>query len=154
MNPVPPPELHQIIYVSAAKKPFSAADLTVLLTDARANNGRLGVSGMLVHRQGSFFQILEGLEPAVTGLYRHISADPRHERILVLMQGSLARRSFGNWSMGFVEGDQEALHRIAGFNDFFRQGFARAELTNAAAQGKELALAFRDGRFRQFVDGR
>jgi hypothetical protein len=70
------------------------------------------------------------------------------------LRGTVAERSFGNWSMGFVEGDQEVLRRVVGFNDFFRQGFARTELRNGAARGKELALAFREGRYRQFVDGR
>ena len=148
------PEVRQIIYVSAAKKPFSAAELTGLLLKARANNRRLGVSGLLIHREGSFFQILEGEEPTLSALYDRIAADPRHDRIATLQRESTpVQRTFGDWSMGFVEGDQRALHDVPGFNDFFRQGFALTELKNGAARGKELAIAFRAGRFRQFVNG-
>jgi hypothetical protein len=148
------PLLHQITYISAARKPFTGIELAALLVKARANNRRLGVSGMLIHREGSFFQILEGEEATVTSLYNRISADPRHIRIVVLARESApTERTFGDWSMGFVEGSQPSMQGVPGFNDFFRQGFALTELKNGAHRGKALATAFREGRFRQFVDG-
>lgn len=143
----------QLIYASAATAPFSARDLTGLLLKARANNRNLDVSGMLIHHAGSFFQVLEGPSPIVETLYRRIETDKRHHRLRTLSREPIAARAFGDWTMGFAQIDSGDLGRLPGFNDFFRQGFA---LTNAAeghARAKDLALAFRDGRLRQFVDG-
>jgi hypothetical protein len=142
---------HQLIYVSAAIKDFPASQLTSLLLRARDNNRRLGISGLLIHHSGSFFQVLEGGEVVVETLFQRIAADPRHHRVLVLQRGNVKEPSFGDWSMGFVEGERAALQRVPGFNDFFRQGFANVAVTDLASRATSLALAFRDGRFRQFV---
>lgn len=146
------PVIHQLIYVSAATAPFSGPDLATLLLKARENNRRLGVSGLLVHKSGSFFQVLEGPEGVVESLFERISADARHERTVVLLRGPVLRASFAEWTMGFVEGERSEVDRIPGFNDFFRKGFASAHASEGASSARDLALAFRDGRFRQFVD--
>jgi hypothetical protein len=143
--------VHQLIYISAARAEFSEAELTRLLLRARETNRKLGVSGLLIHHSGSFFQVLEGSAVVVEALFDRISGDPRHERVAVLQRSSLPTAAFGEWSMGFVGGEQPEFHRIPGFNDFFRRGFAHANLVEAGAQAATLALAFRAGRFRQLV---
>jgi hypothetical protein len=147
-----PGQVHQLVYVSAGKVRFSEAELVTLLATARANNGKISVSGMLVHHEGSFFQVLEGDEDAVETLFGRISRDPRHHRVLVLTRQALASPDFGDWSMGFVEGKQAILGQLPGFNDFFRRGFERTHLSENPGRVKELILSFREGRFRQFVD--
>jgi hypothetical protein len=142
----------QLVYVSAAKATFSPAALGQLLMKSRVNNHRVGVSGILVHHAGSFFQVLEGHRDVVETLFRRISIDPRHHRIQALLRQSVAQPSFGDWSMGFVEGAQRELGGLPGFNDFFRRGFELTEVSGKASSAKELLLAFRAGRFRQFVD--
>jgi len=146
--------VHQLIYVSAAKVSFSEAELASLLLKARENNRRLGVSGLLIHESGSFFQVLEGGEPVVETLFQRIERDRRHERVVVLHRGSRPAASFGDWSMGFVAGDRDELKRVPGFNDFFHSGFSNTNVLNAGTQAVTLAMAFREGRFHQFVDGR
>lgn len=149
MNPV-----HQLIYVSAAKEHFGAPELSSLLLTARKNNARMGVGGVLVHHSGSFMQALEGSRAAVEGVFASIRRDPRHHRIVVLGRDDLRKREFSDWSMGFLELGNEALAALPGFNDFFRGGLERAQVTPSATRARELLLAFRDGRFRQFVDAR
>lgn len=146
--------VHQLIYVSAAKVTFGEADLASLLLKARENNRRLGVSGLLIHHSGSFFQVLEGGESTVENLFHLIERDRRHERVVVLRREHVQAATFAEWSMGFVAGDRDELARVPGFNDFFRSGFSEIQLTDAGTQAVTLARAFRDGRFRQFVDGR
>lgn len=146
--------VHQLIYVSAAKVSFSDADLASLLLKARENNRRLGVSGLLIHRSGSFFQVLEGGEDVVENLFRRIERDRRHERVVVLHRASQSAPTFGQWSIGFVAGERAEVERIPGFNDFFHSGFTKSSLKDAASQAAALAKAFRDGRFHQFVEGR
>lgn len=40
--------LREIVYISAATRPFGEADLSALLTKAREKNERLGIAGMLL----------------------------------------------------------------------------------------------------------
>jgi hypothetical protein len=61
--------MYQVFYSSAALVPFSDAELTDLLAVSRANNLRLGVTGMLLYHDGSFLQALEGEETIVERLY-------------------------------------------------------------------------------------
>jgi hypothetical protein len=147
-------ETLQLIYVSAATAPFSEQELASLLLRARANNQRLNVSGLLIHHAGSFFQVLEGGPDTVDTLYERIVLDKRHTRVLTLVRGLIPQRAFGDWSMGFVEGGRGQLKDLPGFNDFFRRGFDLARASDGASRAKDLALAFRSGRFRQLVDGR
>jgi hypothetical protein len=143
----------QLIYVSAATVPFTVQDLGGLLLRARANNQRLEVSGLLIHHDGSFFQVLEGDPAKVDSLYERIAKDKRHTRVVVLSRGPVAQRAFGEWSMGFVPGTHALLNDLPGFNDFFRRGFDLAHAVDGASRAKDLAFAFRTGRFRQLVDG-
>lgn len=147
-------ETLQLIYVSAARAPFTEQELGSLLLKARANNQRLGVSGLLIHHAGSFFQVLEGGPDTVQTLYERIALDKRHTRVLPLVRGLVPQRTFGDWSMGFVAGSHPRLKDLPGFNDFLRRGFDVGHTADGASRAKDLALAFRSGRFRQLVDGR
>ncbi len=54
-----------LVYVSSAVRPFSRVDLDDLLATSRANNARVGITGMLLYKDGNFMQVLEGDEEAV-----------------------------------------------------------------------------------------
>jgi hypothetical protein len=47
------------------RQPFTPRSLTDLLALARITNLRNGVTGMLIHAEGSFLQVLEGPADAV-----------------------------------------------------------------------------------------
>ena len=53
-------ELVHCIYASASTVSFTKDEITELLAIAQRNNGALGVTGMLLYEDGSFFQVLEG----------------------------------------------------------------------------------------------
>lgn len=142
--------LHQLVYLSAAAKPMTADELGALLLKARVNNKRLGISGILVHHEGSFLQALEGDAAAVARLFATIEADPRHHRVYTLLRGNVSGRSFADWSMGFVAADSR-LEALPGFNDFFRKGLKEARMTASPGRVHDFLLAFREGRFRQYV---
>jgi len=74
--------MFHLVYVSSAVEPFSKTELVELLHVARANNERLGITGMLLYRDGNFMQVLEGEEPVVRDLYARIERDPRQARTL------------------------------------------------------------------------
>jgi hypothetical protein len=109
--------LIRIVYVSHEVRPLSTADLDALLEVSRRNNALLGVTGMLLYRDGDFMQVLEGEEDAVREIYRSIVADRRHSGILVLDDTPVPDREFAGWWMGFRR--LESSDIPPGFIDFF-----------------------------------
>lgn len=142
-------DIEFVAYASAATAPFSGQALGDLLLGARSKNSRLGLTGMLLYLQDSFFQVLEGPPAAVAGLYERICADERHTKIVKLIQEPVESRSFSEWTMGLGKPDRDELGAIPGLNDFFRQGSCLWELESGRA--RTLLLAFREGRWRQTV---
>lgn len=139
--------MHQVIYSSAAVAPFSEAELTELLATARVNNGRVGVTGMLLYHEGSFLQALEGDEQVLENLYAKIGKDKRHHRLVALLRRQVEVRHFDHWQMGFAS--TTALPKnLPGFSEYLRLRGDPIESGNAAAR---LLAAFRDGRFRSYV---
>ena len=49
-----------VVYLSEGTRSFSGKDLQEILTKARENNSKLGLSGMLLFKGGNFLQALEG----------------------------------------------------------------------------------------------
>jgi len=137
------------IYASAATEEFTPAELDELLSIARTNNEKLGVTGMLLYEKGSFFQILEGVREAVEPLYEKISADKRHSRISKLIFEPIEARSFANWSMGHAAVSMNQLSEIEGLNDFFQSGKCFTELDDGRA--KKVLQSFKEGRWRSAI---
>ena len=93
--------MHQLVYVSAASWAMSNDDLNGILDASRRNNGRDGVTGMLLYIDGGFLQVLEGPKAAVERIFAHIRRDSRHNALRVLIEQETDERQFGGWSMGF-----------------------------------------------------
>jgi hypothetical protein len=144
------PLLEHLIYASVAVSPFDASQLAELLKKSRVFNERVGLTGMLLHSDvdGSFFQVLEGEPAAIDQLFQKILADRRHFHVTVIIRERIARRSFGDWSMGFFSVSAEKLRKIPELNDFFQEGSSFTELD--AGRAKKLLSAFKEGRWCSF----
>ena len=142
----------QLTYLSKAVIPFTENQLTELLRRSRENNESLNISGMLVHRHGMFLQVLEGPEQSVTNLFERISADPRHERVDILVSMRVLKPAFADWSMGFFNADVAEMSTVPGFTNLFGRSFSRRSLTDNPAAACKLLLAFRDGALRSCVE--
>lgn len=94
-------QLLSVAYVSDAAQPHSELKLSELLTASRARNEAIGVTGMLVYRDGRFLQVLEGPEDVTRDLLGRIVKDPRHENVHFLVVQKIRRRSFAEWTMGY-----------------------------------------------------
>lgn len=90
-----------IVYSSVAARPFDDAELTALLRQSRAANDTNDITGMLLHRNGYFLQLLEGPDTAVRDKMRTIKGDPRHHDVRMLIEEHITERAFPDWSMGF-----------------------------------------------------
>jgi HD-like signal output (HDOD) protein len=95
-----PPPVFQLVYRSKAAATLESAQIDTLLRQAQAKNERLGITGVLLHANGHFLQVLEGEEEAVRGLYATIEDDPRHRALEVLAETRVVQRVFPDWSMG------------------------------------------------------
>ena len=136
--------LIEMVYASAATVRFSDADLEALLAVARSNNARLGISGILLYQDGSFFQILEGEEAAVASLYARVENDDRHANVMLLRKRKIQTRSFAEWQMGFVRVKPGELE---GFSNFLQSGW----IGDVADEVDAVVRGFRDGRWRRRV---
>lgn len=126
-----------------------ADDLVALLARAQVRNAALGVTGMLLHDRGNFFQVLEGPGAAVARLYAHIATDPRHHRVVEIIHEPIALRSFSAWTMGFARLDEVDRTEIPGLNDFFGAGHTLDQIDGGRA--KKLLQAFSAGRWHRRV---
>ena len=110
--------MYQLVYVSTATREFNGKELADLLQVARRNNGRDGVTGMLLYHGGSFFQVLEGDEEKVREIFDRVERDPRHQKVTVLHEEEqVDSRDFPDWSMAWCEISDKALREVDGFND-------------------------------------
>ena len=82
-----PDALYHLGYVSTEAIKFSDEALVALLGEARSANTDRDVTGLLLYREGSFYQVLEGSESAVMATFRDIEGDPRHKEVRVLFNG-------------------------------------------------------------------
>lgn len=138
--------LIHLIYASAATGDARDTDLAALLPVSRRNNARVGLTGMLLYTAGSFFQVLEGPPDVVDRVFATIAADPRHTRAVTIIRERIARRAFGEWSMGYVTTTPRDVAEAVGGNDFFGEGSCFERLD--AGRAKKLLTAFRGGRWR------
>ena len=143
--------MRQLIYTSLATVAFAPDDLRELLERSRANNERLGVTGMLVYADGNFLQVLEGQDDVLSGLLEKIEADPRHRDILTIWRGNVDEPSFGDWRMGFFDGSGGKLKLLPGFIDLFGARFDTATLTQDEGRARDLILRFKEGAWRRAV---
>ena len=138
-----PDALYHLGYVSTEAVKFSDAALIALLTEARNANTDRNVTGLLLYREGSFYQVLEGSESEVMATFHDIESDPRHKEVRLLFSGETESREFADWQMGFLNLDGIDLETLSGFSDFMTRDAEPREFLESLSRGKRLALMFR-----------
>jgi Sensors of blue-light using FAD len=138
--------LSHLIYASSADSKMGDAELRAILDRARTVNSQLDITGILLHTEGSYFQVLEGDAEAIDSLYAKIAHDKRHTNVVLIVREPIASRAFADWSMGFASVTSKDVAGIIGVNDFFQKKSCFYELS--AGRAKKLLAAFADGRWR------
>ena len=138
-----PDALYHLGYVSTEAVKFSEEALVALLSEARNANANRDVTGLLLYREGSFYQVLEGSESAVMATFHGIEGDPRHTEVRVLFSGETDVREFADWKMGFLNLDGVDVETLSGFSDFMTRDAQPQEFLENLSRGKRLALMFR-----------
>ena len=135
--------MFSLVYVSSATLPFSGEDLRALLATCRKNNAALGITGMLLYKDGNFMQVLEGDEGAVRGLYARIEADSRHRGEITLQEGFTEGRQFPDWSMGFRDLNAPEERSTPGYSEFLNAPLTGREFSGDPSRAQKLLLTFK-----------
>lgn len=94
-----------LIYASTPTRPLTNQELEDLLESARVKNFSLGITGMLVYAEDTFFQVLEGGQSVIEKLYATISVDSRHFNVIKLATFEVSERRYKDWTMKYREID-------------------------------------------------
>lgn len=105
-----------IAYISRANKDFTDQDLDYLLIDARSFNQAHGITGVLLHNPGFFYQYIEGPNDAIQQAYARIEASHRHEIIMEVFNDVVDKRYCSEWYMGFCRVPQGCIQELAHIN--------------------------------------
>ena len=94
--------LVHLLYASRSAAPLTESLVESLLEKSRANNPRLGITGILCFCDDLFIQVLEGGRDEVCELFNAITRDARHRNVRILIYEEIGERRFGGWTMGQV----------------------------------------------------
>jgi hypothetical protein len=109
--------LSYLIYVSSATIRLSQDGLLELLKHARVKNEARGLTGMLLYRDGTYMQFLEGQRADIDELLNRLRGDPRHKAIRTLREGTVPERLFPDWSMAYKNLAGLRSSQIPGFSE-------------------------------------
>ena len=135
--------LFHLGYVSTETGDLGSAGMVELLTEARRINTSRDITGLLLHRDRSFYQVLEGAEDVVRQTFDSIEKDERHTAIDVLFEGEVDEREFPDWQMGFLNLDGVEIETLQGYSDFLSCEDNAKDFLENLSRGKRLALMFR-----------
>jgi hypothetical protein len=113
----------RVTYVSREVAGLSSDRLLALISQCHRNNPSKGLTGMLLHGNGTFLQVLEGDESVVDSLMTAIAQDPRHTGMTIVRRESVTERQFDGWSMGFERVTDESLKSVPGLHNFGLRNF-------------------------------
>ena len=91
--------LSTLIYRSHISDHVLPDHLDYMISHASSKNENASVTGILLFDGMHFFQLLEGPEQAISGIFATICKDPRHHNIVKLMHDYAPARRFGKVGM-------------------------------------------------------
>ncbi len=95
--------LVRCLYASRAAKPLPSAVIEQILEQSQKGDPQRGITGLLCFTGDIFVQVLEGGRDEVCELFNAIIRNDRHQDVRLLVYEEIAKRNFGNWTMGEVK---------------------------------------------------
>jgi hypothetical protein len=103
--------LDSLSYCSRGSPDLDGESLRKIISVSRRNNAIHGITGLLVHGAGLYFQWLEGPPKALQNLMAKICKDPRHDSLVILGANfDEPERVFPQWDMEPV--GPEEIHQV------------------------------------------
>ena len=93
--------LYTISYVSTSKK-LSDFQINELLCISKLKNDDLNITGILMHSDQNFFQIIEGEKKIILNLYQKIEKDVRHFNLIKIFDRPIQIPSFKNFQSSYI----------------------------------------------------
>lgn len=112
--------IFQLIYNCALRDDVGPAELDEIAQSSRIRNMKQDITGILLYKDGSVLQVLEGEKETVTALYNKISQDCRVANSQVLIKRLSTHREFPNWSMGYRNAETDAVSFDLTANSLYR----------------------------------
>lgn len=134
--------LIHLIYVSAASREYSDAELDDMLASSIRHNTPQGITGMLLYAGGNFIQVLEGEAAAVDETYDRITRDPRHHGLILIERCAIREREFPQWQMGFRRLSQADIAAGPAFFPLLKNAFDTTANTITPGIARELMAQF------------
>jgi hypothetical protein len=135
--------LYHLCYASTQTRPLTEEQLAELLHNARETNARHAITGILLHREDSFLQVLEGEKAEVKSIYGRIQQDPRHEKLKVFCEEPIEEREFSDWRMAFLELDGIDVSELPGLPDDLADDGEPRQFFEELTRARRLILLFR-----------
>lgn len=84
-----------------------------LFNETQINNNKNNIFGVLVKKENTFFQIIEGDSKIIDEVYKKIKLDTRHTNIVELLNQTISQLSFKAFDTGYaVIEDFDALYGL------------------------------------------
>jgi hypothetical protein len=110
--------IFQLLYLSSARPALTEEALLEILSESQQRNAARGITGLLLHSDGSLIQVIEGAERDVEALFSKIERDPRHHKVTVLFRKFVKKRDFPEYKMGFKRASSQQLaEKLPGFSE-------------------------------------
>ena len=94
--------MYRLIYLSTAtNKSMNDSELNNLLQKSQKSNRENDISGILLHINGEFIQVLEGSKKTVLDLFAIIKNDKRHNNVIAFDEKEISERYFSGYFMAF-----------------------------------------------------
>ncbi len=111
--------MFRLIYLSTAtKNKMSDSDLNNLLLKSQKANRSIDITGILLHKNGEFIQVLEGEKKSVLDLFEIIKKDKRHKNIIAFDQKKIDKRYFTGYFMAFDDSHFDKINKFESLRDF------------------------------------
>ena len=122
------PVLERLLYRSKATNTLGSLHLFNMLSEARAKNATMGITGHLLYTEEVFVQCIEGSPEKVESLWKSLQRDARHYDIELLARGPIQERRYADWSMAFSSYPSLNRFNMPGFFAVDKEGMnAEAE---------------------------
>jgi len=93
---------HIINYVSTASAHLSQKGIQDLIEEIKKNNTLYNITGIFIHADGNFFQVLEGETQIVKALFNTIMKDTRHYNVIKLLDEKIENPSSSKYYSKFT----------------------------------------------------
>jgi hypothetical protein len=125
--------LERLLYRSKATNTLGSLHLFNMLSEARAKNANMGITGHLLYTEEVFVQCIEGPTESISSLWDSLQRDARHHDIELLSRGPIQERRFSDWNMAFSS--------YPSLNRFDMPGFFAVNKEGMSAEAERCAQA-------------